>query len=176
MDDQQNEPNVLIAWILGIAVTIAITVSLIIGIVSALGTGKTDTAKAPAAPAAAATPAQEVDQAPALATGAGIPEPVKLYFDIGRADLPADAAAQLQPLVAYATATPAAKFGISGFHDKSGDAAQNAELAKNRAKASRDLLVSAGIAQDRLVLVKPQETEGGADDRAARRVEIYPAQ
>lgn len=175
MDDQQNEPNVLIAWILGIAVTIAVAVSLIIGIVGGLGAGKGAAPKAEQAPAAATAPA-EVDQPPALATGPGVPAAVKLYFELGKSELPADAAAQLAPIVAYAKATPEAKFGLSGYHDASGDAAANAELAKNRAKAAREALVSAGIGADRLILVKPQQTTGGPDDQEARRVEVYPAQ
>ena len=168
-DDQQNESNVLIAWVLGIAVTIAIAVSLIIGVVAALSGDKP--AQAPAAAAAG-----EVDQAPAMATGPGVPQLVKFYFDTGKAELPADAGAQVQAIVDYAKSSPNTKIGISGFHDKTGDAAANLELAKNRAKASRAMLVSAGVPEDRLILVKPQETTGGADDREARRVEVYPAQ
>jgi len=38
-DEQQNEHNALLAWILGIAVTIAVAVSLIIGIMAAVGSG-----------------------------------------------------------------------------------------------------------------------------------------
>jgi cytochrome c oxidase subunit 2 len=90
--------------------------------------------------------------------------------------LPADAGAQVQAIVDYAKSSPNTKIGISGFHDKTGDAAANLELAKNRAKATRAMLVSAGVPEDRLILVKPQETTGGADDREARRVEVYPAQ
>ncbi len=40
MDDEQNNENhTLLAWILGIAVTIAIAVSLITGIMVAMGNG-----------------------------------------------------------------------------------------------------------------------------------------
>lgn len=176
MDDQQNEPNVLIAWILGIAVTVAVVTALLAGIVGGLSGGK-KAEPAPAASAAAAPAAPAVvDLAPALATGPGVPEAVKLYFDVGKAELPADAATQIQPLVAYLAATPAAKLGISGFHDSTGDAAANAELARNRALAARAALTAAGVAEDRIILVKPRETAGGADEREARRVEVYPAQ
>lgn len=175
MDDQQNEPNVLIAWILGIAVTIAIVVSLVIGILGALSGGGKIEAKAPAAASAPAA-IGEVDEAPALATGPGVPAMVKFHFETGKADLPADAAAQVQPLVAYLNATPQAKVAVSGFHDKTGDPAANAALAKTRALATRALLVSAGAAEDKVILVKPREATGGDDDREARRVEVYPAQ
>ncbi len=55
---------------------------------------------------------------------------VKLYFDTGKADLPADAAAKLAPLADKAKA--GAKVKISGYHDATGDLAQNQELAKQR--------------------------------------------
>jgi len=61
---------------------------------------------------------------------------------------------------------------ISGFHDASGDAATNAELAKKRALAVRHALEANGVAPDHLVMDKPLVTAGGADAREARRVEI----
>jgi outer membrane protein OmpA-like peptidoglycan-associated protein len=48
----------------------------------------------------------------------------------------------------------------------------NAEIAKQRAFAVRDALVAAGVAESRIELRKPTETEGGPDNREARRVEI----
>jgi Amt family ammonium transporter len=107
---------------------------------------------------------------PALAADA--PAPAKLYFDTGKTELPADAAKAVAPLADYAKATKDAKLAISGFHDKTGDAAANAELAKKRAMAVKDVLVAAGVAEGALELAKPVETTGGADDREARRVEV----
>jgi len=68
-------------------------------------------------------------------------------------------------------AAPERKVSISGFHDSTGDAAQNAELARNRAVAVADVLKSAGVPEDRLVLQKPALTDAGGG-REARRVEI----
>ena len=165
-DDQQNEQNTLLAWILGIAVAIAIAVSLIIGVVAGIGgsdqaNGTTTAAGAGNATGAAtmvAVEVVEVEVAPALATGSGIPELVRFYFETGQAALPADAGAQLATVIAWARDNAGAKVGISGFHDKQGDAAINAELAKNRARAARQALLSAGVPAERIVLVKPQET------------------
>jgi cytochrome c oxidase subunit 2 len=36
----------------------------------------------------------------------------------------------------------------------------------------RNLLVAAGISEERIVLSPPEETSGGSDDREARRVEV----
>ena len=182
-DEQQNEHHALLAWILGIAVTIAVAVSLLVGILAAVGGGSTpsantaaqaDTTAQPGATGSGAAP--EVDVAPALATGAGIPAPVSFHFDTGKFDLPADAAAQLAAIADWAESDASAKVGISGFHDKRGDAAANALLARNRAVATREALLAAGVPAERIVMVKPQETTGGSDDREARRVDIYPAQ
>jgi outer membrane protein OmpA-like peptidoglycan-associated protein len=175
MDDaQQNESNTLIAWVVGIAAAIAVAVALIFSFVGAFGGGGAKPAAAPAAEQQAPVALVEVDQPPPLATGDGIPALLKLHFEVGKADLPADAASQVAPLVDYLKGAPEARLGISGFHDKSGDPAANRELAKNRALATRALLVNAGAPADRLILVRPQETEGGADDADARRVEVYP--
>jgi hypothetical protein len=70
------------------------------------------------------------------------------------------------------TAADGSRFTVSGFHDASGDATANAELAKRRALAVRDLLTTAGVAPDRIELRKPALTTGGADPREARRVEV----
>lgn len=98
--------------------------------------------------------------------------PIKVYFESGKDQMPDEAAARLASLIAVAKADPGKQIVISGYHDKTGDASFNAELAKQRAYAVRDFFRAAGIADDRIVLDKPQETMGGADDREARRVEV----
>jgi K(+)-stimulated pyrophosphate-energized sodium pump len=119
-----------------------------------------------AAPAAATAPAMVVVPVPVTV------EVVKLYFDTGKASLPADAAKSLEPIVAKAKASAGSKVVVSGFHDAKGDIAQNQELAKQRAIAVRDSLKGAGIAEDRVELKKPEQTQGTGDDREARRVEV----
>ncbi|MCE2969925.1 MAG: OmpA family protein, partial [Burkholderiales bacterium] len=80
--------------------------------------------------------------------------------------------ASLAPIVAYLQANAGAKAVISGFHDPTGNRDANQDLAKNRAKAVREQLKAAGIAEDRIVLQKPQETTGTGTDPEARRVEV----
>ena len=145
---EDDGDNTLIGWILGIAVTLSVTIALLAGVVGLNAGGD-----APTAPAAAA---QVV---------------AKIYFDSGVTALPADAAAALQPVVDAAKANAAARIALSGYHDKTGNPEQNAELAKQRAFAVRDALVAAGIADTRVELRKPQETQGDGNDREARRVE-----
>lgn len=64
---------------------------------------------------------------------------------------------------------------LSGYTDKTGSADANAELAKHRAQAVRDALKAAGVAEDRIIMKKPETITGGADAKEARRVEIGPA-
>ena len=60
---------------------------------------------------------------------------------------------------------------ISGYHDATGDPAQNAELAKQRAIAVRDALKAAGVPEDKIELKKPEQINAG-DAAEARRVEV----
>ena len=96
----------------------------------------------------------------------------RIYFELGSDALPADASAILVKVADSARADTGKVVLISGFHDASGDAATNAELAKKRAQAVRHALEANGVAPDRLVLDKPMVTTGGADAREARRVEM----
>jgi K(+)-stimulated pyrophosphate-energized sodium pump len=112
---------------------------------------------------------------PPKAGGAAVqgPKPVSFYFEVGQADAPAGAAQELAALVRFAQDNPNAKLGISGFHDSKGDPEKNAELAKTRARNVRDVLRAAGVAEDRIVMDKPVDTTGSADDRQARRVDVF---
>ncbi|MBC8057173.1 MAG: OmpA family protein [Rhizobiales bacterium] len=102
---------------------------------------------------------------------AGAPEG-RVYFAIGSDALPAESSAVLVKVADAARMESGKVVLISGFHDASGDAAANAELAKKRALAVRHALEANGVAPDRLVMDKPLLTSGGADAREARRVEM----
>ncbi|MEY2890859.1 MAG: hypothetical protein RJA98_767 [Pseudomonadota bacterium] len=96
-----------------------------------------------------------------------------ITFDTGKTEVAADAKAGIDAVAKFLADTADAKIELSGFVDASGDAAQNAELAKQRAFAVRDALKAAGVAEDRIALVKPADVKaGGAGDAEARRVEI----
>ena len=141
-----------------LAVTLAIVVSLF---VIAIAIGNVIGQAGPkAAPAHAVT-------VPSIVRVLG-----KVYFEVGKADLPEDAQMLLRPAIRTARAIEGSTLVISGYHDASGDAAANAELAKRRALTVRDMLVASGVAERRIELAKPVVTVGGADDAEARRVEV----
>ena len=130
------------------------------------------------AAASGAAAGSEAASAAAPASTASAPAaslPASIYFETGKDVLPADAASAVQAAADYAKAHPDAKLTLSGFTDATGSAAKNAELAKTRAQAVRDALKAAGVAEDRIILKKPETITGGTDAREARRVEISPA-
>jgi K(+)-stimulated pyrophosphate-energized sodium pump len=122
------------------------------------------------APAVAPQPAPAPAAEPAPA--AAIPSLAKLYFEVGNNDLPNDAGETMKPIIEYLKANATSKAVISGYHDPTGDKAQNEVLAKNRAKAVLEALKTAGIEEERIVMQKPQETAGSGNDAEARRVEV----
>ena len=142
-------------------------VALVIGGVLALAISSTQRAKPPAKAAAPTSAA-----AAAMASADAAEPEARVYFETGSDVLSNDAQAALTRAADAARADGSKSLLISGFHDASGDAAQNAELAKKRAIAVRHALEANGVTPDRLVLDKPALTAGGSDARAARRVDV----
>lgn len=95
---------------------------------------------------------------------------VKFYFAVGKADLAPGAVEALTDAIDAAKA--GRKLVLSGYHDATGNAASNAELAKQRAIAVRDALVGAGVDAGVIELKKPEETTGTGNAAEARRVEV----
>lgn len=138
-------------------------VALVIAGVLALATSKGTGGSAKAKPGASN----------AVVTPLVVGEPDgRVYFELGSDALPVEASEILVRVADTARMQVGKAVLISGFHDTSGDAAVNAELAEKRALAVRHALEANGVAPDRLVLDKPMVATGGADARAARRVEV----
>ncbi len=125
----------------------------------------------PAAAEAAPQPAP-VEPAPADTTAVMGAPAATLYFDVGSADLPADSTGGLEPVVAYLKANPSTTAVVSGYHDPSGDAAANEELARNRALAVQNALEGAGVEAARIDLEKPVVPTGTGSPDDAGRVEV----
>lgn len=95
-----------------------------------------------------------------------------VYFEVGKAEPPRDATMLLAPAIRAVKAGVASKLVLSGYHDASGDAVANAELAKQRALAVRGVLMNAGVPERAIELARPTATVGGGDPDEARRVEV----
>ena len=168
-DDNQG---VVLGVVFGL---IALVIALVIGV--AISSTEEPVAAAPAAastvvPATAETPATPVI-VPVDADAASVKVEngvVKFYFASGNADL---AAGANEALADVARAVAAGKTAaISGFHDATGNAAKNAELAKQRALAVRDALTALGVPKDKIELKKPEATTASGSNAQARRVEV----
>ena len=106
---------------------------------------------------------------------AASPSAVSIYFAAGQATLDTNA----QRAVRVATAAYVGigtQIIITGYADKTGNAAANVELAKKRAVAVRDELVQFGVEPKRIQLAPPASVTGGANDDQARRVDLTVAQ
>ena len=146
---------------------IALVISAVVGTVVVKRVGASGAAKpaatavassAPAAPAAAAV----ADEA-SVRVENGV---VKFYFATAKADLAGGANEALADVVKGVA--EGKKAVVSGFHDATGDAALNAELAKQRAFAVRDALKALGVAEDKIELKKPEETTASGSNAADR--------
>ena len=157
MEQDDDNQNLVLGILFGI---IALVIGLVIGL-TVYVTGQNAAAK-PAAVAAV--------EAPEIAE---VGEPlVKLYFESGKAELPANGAEEVAKVVAKLAEDGAKIVLISGYHDETGGAAVNAEVAKARAGAVKDALLAAGVPTDKLAMRKPAVTLGGGEAAEARRVEV----
>jgi outer membrane protein OmpA-like peptidoglycan-associated protein len=137
----------------------------------------------PAAPVAVAAPAPapvQAPAAPAIPEGAGViaeavagKPKLSVYFDTAKTDIAPDFATAAAPIKTYVDANPGARLAVSGYNDPRGDAAFNAELSKNRAKAVAAALVALGVPEASIDLVKPAETTDATTTlENARRVDV----
>jgi outer membrane protein OmpA-like peptidoglycan-associated protein len=61
---------------------------------------------------------------------------------------------------------------ITGYADKTGNAAANVALAKKRAQNVRDELIALGVEAKRIVMQAPVDVTGAGADNEARRVDV----
>jgi len=103
------------------------------------------------------------------------PSSVSVYFPSGQATLNTDAQRALR-IAAAAYIGIGTQILITGYADKTGNAAANIELAKRRAATVRDQLVQLGVESRRIKLEPPVNITGGASDDQARRVDLVVGQ
>ena len=175
MSDDDSQERFALGFLFAL---IALVISVVVGTVVVKRVGATvpatlapNTALLATAPtaivaAAGAPVTTDADEASVMVE-AGV---VKFYFASGKADLAGGASEALADVVKGVADGKTAV--VSGFHDATGDAAMNAELAKQRAFAVRDALKALGVAEDKIELRKPEETAAGGSNAQARRVEV----
>jgi K(+)-stimulated pyrophosphate-energized sodium pump len=114
------------------------------------------------------TAAQATADAASIKSDGGV---VKFYFASGKSDLANGGKEALADIIKGVAGGKKAL--VSGYVDASGDPVKNAEIAKARAFAVRDLLKANGVADDKIELKKPEDIKAGATSAAeGRRVEV----
>ena len=148
---------------------IALVVSTVVGtVVYKRGISHAPKAEAAvSAPSATNVPVVVVEEAARVIVENGV---VKFYFVSGKADVAAGANEALSDVVKGVAEGKRAV--ISGFHDATGSAEINAELAKQRAQAVQAALVALGVAEDKVELKKPEQSQADGSNAEARRVEV----
>lgn len=144
---------------------VGIIVALVVALVIGFGVHKSRSMAKPAPQPAAVLVEEDVA---AILVENGV---VKFFFASASAELAGGANEALTQLT-QALAGGEKTLVVSGYHDASGDAALNAELAKQRALAVREVLLSLGVAEGRIELSKPELATGSGSPRQARRVEV----
>ncbi|QIL80285.1 OmpA family protein [Diaphorobacter sp. HDW4A] len=96
---------------------------------------------------------------------------VKFFFASGKAEIAPGANTALVEVI-KGVVVGGKHAQISGFHDATGDLAKNQELAKLRAIAVSDALKSLGVAEDKIDLKKPEQSQASGTNAEARRVEV----
>jgi membrane fusion protein (multidrug efflux system) len=102
---------------------------------------------------------------------AASPASVAVYFARGQSTLD-DRAKEIVQHAAASYMGIGTAIVVTGYTDRTGNAAANAELAKRRAIAVRDALVDDGIETRRIRLAPPASVTGSGSDDQARRVDI----
>ena len=168
--DDDNQGLVL-ALLFGL---IALVIALVIGVGIYKKNRFVSTAAKPVAAAGGASPA-------ATSAAAALVNPdaasvivdngvVKFYFASGKSALAVGGTQALGQVVKEVAAGKSVV--VSGFHDATGSAAANAELAKQRALAVRNALQSLGVAGDKIELKNPEQLQAAGSNAEARRVEV----
>ena len=169
--DDDGQQGLVLSLVFGL---VAMVIALVVG-VSVYQRGKM--AAAPKTAVAAATTvkpvnnltnaAQNAKDAASVKVENGV---VKFYFASNKSDLATGANAALADVVKGAQV--GRKLVISGYHDATGSAAKNTELAKLRAFAVRDALKSLGVSDNKIELKKPEALTAAGSNADARRVEV----
>jgi outer membrane protein OmpA-like peptidoglycan-associated protein len=97
---------------------------------------------------------------------------VVVRFDKGSAALSGDGGKLLDEVVRAMREAPESRVLVTGYADRSGDAAFNLALSERRAKAVRSYLLDHGIGAERVLLNYYGASRSTGEDAAERRVEL----
>lgn len=95
-----------------------------------------------------------------------------VHFASASADISSEDAAIIASVVEAFNTAEGRNILLAGYHDPTGDATFNRNLAKKRALGVRDALIAKGVPAERIIMRKPEQTAGSGTHAEARRVEL----
>jgi outer membrane protein OmpA-like peptidoglycan-associated protein len=168
--DDESQQNFILAFLMGL---IALVIFFVIAIVLYWQGHRAVPVSTAAAPAPVTLAVVTETVTVVIPDGASIRVVggvVHFYFATASADLAPGAAEALAAVIKGVEGGK--KAVVSGFHDTTGDAAINEQLAKRRAETVRDVLTGLGVPAARIDMQKPAVTAGTGSNAQARRVEV----
>jgi outer membrane protein OmpA-like peptidoglycan-associated protein len=104
-------------------------------------------------------------------TVSNLPKQMNVYFAKGSSKLDASSQLSLNEIVDILARSPSIKLIVTGYADKTGDAAKNLLLSQNRANEVKKFLALSGLPQDRFITKyfgdRDSQTESSDDRRVA---------
>ena len=164
MLDQEDEGTRIGVW-----VALSVVFVVVMGLLAGLVLRQMNAKRAPTAQAAAVLAVADVVFVEAALDGDLIGS---VYFGLGKSAPPEGTEPVVIKVAAAVLDDVKRRILVSGFHDASGSADVNAEVAKQRAIAVRAALIAEGVPAARIALRKPEVTLGDGDPIEARRVEV----
>lgn len=133
--------------------------------------GPTPTSPSGSTPPVGAPPTGPTGPTAPTGRGVAVPELPRVIFAKGSAALSAADQQALLCVVAYLAAAPTVRLEVGGHTDASGQDAENATLAQDRADVVARYLLAQGVASERLVVVSYGATQPIGDNKhtAGRR-------
>ncbi len=103
---------------------------------------------------------------------ANVPGSMNVYFAKGSTKLDAGSVLALNEIVDILARTPQLKLIVTGFADKSGDAAKNLLISQQRATAVKNFLVNSGLGADRFITKYFGDRDSVSEGLSDRKVVI----
>jgi len=105
-------------------------------------------------------------------TVTNLPGSMNVYFPKGSVRLDASASLSLNEIVDILARSPQLKLIVTGYADKSGDAARNLLLSQQRANSVKEFLVKSGLSPDRFITKYFGDRDSAQEGLSDRKVVI----
>lgn len=105
-------------------------------------------------------------------TVTNLPKSMNVYFEKSSSSLDAGSKLSLNEIVDILARSPSLKLIVTGYADKTGDAAKNLLLSQQRANEVKKFLAASGLSQERFITKYFGDRDSSHENSNDRRVEI----